>query len=347
MKDERTKPQFFEPSLSENDHNYLKELDEAYLNDYDQDNEETKFKEKDYANLQYNLILFKEGNREATEYIIKAFHRTLHAYANFIVLHRLPYIKLPNKKISIINPSILSFIKLFSGTKMNERFDMKEACDRIYFLFKKYEYGDIYNSLVLALLNMANKYKIITDKNDPHYMPNGTFHVYVKKCFHFDAFYFLKELTKDPLISANLLKLTDDDENDYDTDINNIAYSTISVDEDALEKYNIMIDTIDRQIALKTTDKLTLKEDEVDIYSDESLNFNWINGVTCGSAFKELTPYERELLLLAYAKNQTEDNIAKLYGYSRSAVGSHKRKAIAKLKKTIEQQQKSGEMYEY
>jgi hypothetical protein len=185
--------------------------------------------------------------------------------------------KLPNKKISIINPSILSFIKLFSGTKMNERFDMKEACDRIYFLFKKYEYGDIYNSLVLALLNMANKYKIITDKNDPHYMPNGTFHVYVKKCFHFDAFYFLKELTKDPLISANLLQLTDDDENDYDTDINNIAYSTISVDEDALEKYNIMIDTIDRQIALKTTDKLTLREDEVDIYSDESLNFNWIN----------------------------------------------------------------------
>ncbi len=335
--DEQTKSQSFDNSLREEDYQYLKKLDDAFLNGYDPEDDTTHFTEQDYANLQRNLVLFKDGDREATEYIIKSFHRILHAYAHFIVLHKLPYIRIPGKEeLNKIHPSVLSFIKLFSGTKTKERFDIKDTCDYIYSLFKSYEYGDIYNTLVLALINMANKYKIITDPDDPKYKPNGSFHLYVKKCFHFEAFHFLKDLSKDPLLTANLLQLTDEDENDYDYDNNNVSRSIVPVDEKALFEYNTVIDTIDRQIALQNSNVLTVREDNIDIYGEEALNFNWINGAVCGPIFKSLTPYERELLVLSYARHQTEDTLASLFGYSRATIGSHKRKAIQKLKDAME-----------
>lgn len=328
----------FESSLTEEDSKYAIELSHNYLNNYDPEDDTTNYTEQDYANLQRNLVLFKKGDREATEYIIKAFHRILHTYTCFIVLHKVPYVKAEGKNHTIINrvyPSILSFIKLFSKTKMNEKFKMKDTCDYIYKLFETYKYGDIYNTLVLALLNMANKYKIIIDPNDPKYKPNGTFHLYVKKCFHFDAFYFLKSLVKDPLLNANLLTITDEDENDYDNDINNVCNSVVPIDEHALFEYNTVIDLIDRQNNINNSNALSIKEDYIDIYSDDSLNFNWINGVVCSPVFKELSSYEREILILSYVKNQTEDTLAKLYRCSRSTIGSHKRKAIEKLQKAM------------
>lgn len=340
MEEEQLKSQSFDSSLSDDDYRYLKQLDDAFLNDFDPSDDTTTFTNKDYAELQHNLILYKEGNREATEYIISAFHRILHTYAHFIVLKKIPYVTIINQngvERSVINQSILSFIRLF-GNKNKDKTDksIRDVCEYIYGLFSRYEYGDIYNELVLALLNMANKYKIITDPNDPKYKPNGTFHVYVKKCFHFEAFYFLKQLTKDPLMTMNILSLASDDENDYDEDINNVSRSTVLVDERALLEYNTVIDCIDRQVALANSNKFTMKEDNIDIYSDESLNFNWVNGAVCGPIFKSLTSYERELLVLSYVKNQTEDTLAALYGYSRSTIGSHKRRAIEKIKRAME-----------
>lgn len=340
MTEEQKKSNSFENNLSDEDYQYLKTLDDNYLNSFDPDDETTGFTEQDYANLQHNLVLFKEGNREATEYIVKAFHRILHCYTHFIVLHKLPYVKIKNKNnIMRVNSSILQFIKLFSGTKVKERFDIKETCEYIYKLFKKYEYGDIYNTLVLALLNMANKYKIITDKNNPRYRRNGTFHVYVKKCFHFEAFHFLKELSKDPLLSANLMILSSDEDEDFDYEDNNNNKSSCVIlsDEKTIEEYNTVIDIIDRQYTIQNSNELTIKEDDnIDIYGEEGLNFNWINGVVCSPEFKVLTSYERELLVLSFVKNQTEDTLANLYGYSRSTIGSHKRKAIAKLREARE-----------
>ena len=344
-KEKQIKAKAFDNTLSDDDYKYLKELEEKFLNDFDPEDESTKFTEQDYANLQHNLVLFKQGDREAGEYIVAAFHRVIHAYAHFIVLHKIPYKMVTSKsgnKVPQINPSIMSFIRLFTKISKNkDTSEFKDGCEYIYSLFKKFEYGDIYNELVLALLNMANKYKIITDPNDPKYKPNGTFHLYVKKCFHFEAFNFLKQLIKDPLMNINILSLSDDE--DTECDDPNVVKMSMMVDEKALLKFNTVIDYIDRQIALTETDKLTLKEDEdLDIYSDDALNFNWVNGTVCGPIFKSLTSYERELLVLAYVKNQTEDTLATLYGLSRASIGSHKRKAIAKLKRAMEENKHKG-----
>jgi RNA polymerase sigma factor (sigma-70 family) len=347
MKDEEKKEQNvptygFYSILSESDSKYSRELDDAYLRHFDPKNEDTKFTEQDYANLQHNLVLFKQGNREATEYIIKSFHRILHTYAHFITLNRMPYYKTTDGEDKRVcwNSSLYSFVSLFISPAAKKKYKQKGIMFRetgyyVHTLFKKYEYGDIYNTLVLALLNMANKYKIIDDPNDPKYKPNGTFHIYVKKCFHFEAYHFLKDLIKDPLLNANLLTIVDDEDIDYDDD-DFVQKTPVPIDESVLLEYNTIIDTIDRQTAIKNSNLLTVKEDNIDLYSNDSLNFNWINGVVCGPIFKSLSSYERELLVLSYVKNQTEETLASLYGCSRSTIGSHKRKAIEKLKNAME-----------
>ena len=342
----------FDSKLQEYDYKYSKELDYAYLNGFDPEDINTNFTEQDYANLQRNLVLFKEGNREATEAIIASFHRFLHAYTHFIVLHKIPYYKVKGNDNKIhykMNQSILNFISLFNkqiynttqmftDEKRSNKHLIKDSCEYIYNLFSKFEYGDIYNELTLALLNMANKYKIIDDPNDPMYKPNGTFHVYVKKCFHFEAFHFLKRLCNDPLLNANLLSIAPEDELIDDED--NLQNTTVIVDEKASEEYNILVDCIDRQFAIRNSSLLTVKENynTDNIYDDDALNFNWINGAACSSIFKCLSSYERELLMLSYTRNQTEDTLAKLYGCSRSTIGTHKRRAIQKLKEAMEKE---------
>lgn len=316
--------------LSEDDYKYSQALDAEYINEDEEDFK--KFTEQDYANLQHNLVLFKDGNREATEYIIAAFHRTLHKYTHFIVFNKIQHYKGSDKKTgelkNCIDKSLLSFISLFKCK--NHTFP--QTLDYIHKLFAQYEYGDIYNELVLALLNMANKYKIITDPNDPKYKPNGTFHIYVRKCFHFEAFYFLKQLVKDPITDFNLSSLTISDNDEYSQVMNK---SKLLEDQKIIDEYNLMIDYVDREISLKTTDRLILKEDNIDLYDDNSLNFNWIQGIVCDPVFDILTDYERELLVLSYIKNQTDDVLSILFGYSRAAIGSHRRKAIKKLKEEM------------
>ena len=339
----------YAPSLTEEEYMRIKQLDDKYLNNFDPEDDTTNFTEQDYANLQRNLVLFKEGNREATDYLIAAFYRILRAYAGFISLHQLPYRKYYDPKHDHtgykVHPSVLSFIRLFGGKINDDKYELKkntkvfrESCEYIYKLFAKYNYLEIFNELVLALLNMANKYKIISDPNDYRYKPNGTFHIYVKKCFHFEAFYYLKQLIKDPLINFNLLSLSDEDENDYDNDNNIVNNSVVLVDEEALSKFDAIIDTVDRQIQLQNSPIALREDDDIDVRDMESLNFNWIVGNTCGPLFKTLTPYEREILVLSYVKHQTEDTLAALFHCSRATIGSHKRRAIEKIKKAKENQ---------
>ena len=328
--------------LSPDDYNYLQELDENYLNEYIYNDEATHFTEEDYKILQEQLILYKEGNREACEYIVRAFHRLLHSYTRFIVLKETPtreyYDKKNNCTRKKIDPNILKFIGLFGKKKKDQaRLDyIRDTSDYIHNLFKTYEYGDIYNELVLALLNMANKYKVITDENDPKYKRNGTFHMYVKKCFHFEAWNFLTKLAKDPLV-FNRYNIIDINDDDFDEEYRN--HNTILVDRKATEQFSLMIDYIDRQIEMRNSSKVILKED-VDLLDDDSLNFNWINGAVNNPAFKKLTSYERELLILLYVKNQTEETVAKLLGYSQQGIDLHKKKAVKKLKEALEIQEK-------
>lgn len=319
-----------------NENFFIHKLDDEFQPNHEK-TEDGYFTESDYEELQRNLILYKEGNREAVTYIVRTFHPFLTKYTRFIVDGNLPYYTyidkkgIEHRKVSI---TISQFVSLFieKGSEETNRKKMfSTACIKIKALFSKYEYGDIYNELVLALLNMANKYKIITDKSDPHYKKNGTFHMYVSKCFHWEAHRFLTKLVTDPLSHFEVLKLRDQFD-EMDLEELTEGKDVFIEDESAQFVFDEMFETVSRQNSIQQSTKLTMKEDEnISAYDIDSLNFNWTNGVTCSELFKVLTPYEREIIILSFIKNKSEVEISDIYGYHRATINTHKKRAIAKI----------------
>ena len=314
------------------DNFYINQLDETFKPNHEP-TEDGYFTESDYQELQRNLILYKEGNQEAITYIIRIFHPFITKYARFIIYGDLPYSKyvdaqgIERYKVSA---TISKFVSLFIEKKDNVT-DKKKmfsaTCFRIKTMFFKYEYGDIYNELVLALLNMANKYKI-TQEGDKYHKSNGTFHMYISKCFHWEAYRYLTKLISDPLAHFEVMRLCDQ----FD-DMEGDSPEVFIEDENASFMMQEMLDSASRQSDIQNANTLTLKENEpISIYDIDSLNFNWTNGVTCSELFKELTPYEREIVVLSFIKNKTDIEIGSIYGCHRATINEHKKKIVNKIK---------------
>lgn len=323
-----------------------------------------KFTEEDYKTLNNNLILYKSGNAEAAQYIVSMFHRFIKKYSNFICYGNYGESKdLEEYNSKFRRPSdksLTKFISLFISkadkeqTKNSTERKMlfSEACIRIQKLFSKFEYWDIYNELTCALLNMANKYKI-TQKGDKYHKENGTFHMYVNNCFHFDAYNTLTKIVGDPLAHLETYSIVNDLETNplehvgfktkLNFDISNVSalnklnMEVILKDMDTEKILERMIAKIDRQNSLQSCiNSLILKENtEIDPYDMESLNFNWTNGITCSEIFQCLTSYERELIVMSFAQNKTDAEIASIYGYHRITIVKHKKIAVNKIKEYI------------
>ena len=331
--------------------NAVKErINELYPTEY------KEFKEEDYKMLQQNLILYKEGNAEATNYIISVFHRFIKKYADFISGEKNAnncYIEVRKDK------SLNKFINLFiskearagAQTQQEKLALFGETCGKIRNLFSKFEYWDIYNELTCTLLNMANKYKI-TKPGDEFHKENGTFHMYVNKCFHFDAYNSLNKLIGDPLATRNIYSIEDDvmnygedyinhsygksGDNSYgETLYNFVNQSIILKDTDTDKIIEHMMEKADREKMIRDTTKLVFREDNIDPYELEALNFNWTNGITCSEAFQQLSSYEREILVLSFAQNKTDSEIANIYGCHRITIIKHKKIAIQKIRNAL------------
>lgn len=311
------------------------------MNDWVHDEEEVyeykKFTEEDYRELERNLILYKQGNAEAVTYICQTFHQFIRMYARFIHLRKLPCIEYTDKHGNThhkINASIASFVSLFKNKKELEGLDRGKqfsvTCLKIQTLFSKYEYDDIYNELVLAVLNMANKYQI-REPGDPYYKKNGTFHMYIMKCFHWEAHAFLKKLIKDPLAHLEIMPITD---NFNDIDAEDTESDMIIVKDDTAQLgFERIIENETRRTLIQHADTLTMKEPEdMDAFDIEALNFNWTNGVTCSPLFKILTSYERELIILYYIKKMSDAMIANMYGRNSKTISNQRRAAVRKLR---------------
>ena len=314
--------------------NYAEELNKAFT-PFHEPNENGFYAESDYKELQRNLILYKEGNQEAITYIVRTFHPFIAKYARFIVNGDLPHTRYVDRngvERYKTSPTISSFVSLFidkSDKSLERKQRFSNTCLKIKTLFSKYEYGDIYNELVLALLNMANKYKI-TKEGDEYHKENGTFHMYVSKCFHWEAYRYLTKLINDPLSHFEVMRLCDQfSDIDLEDDVPEVCIEDESANL-ALEK---MLNTASRQSDIEHSKSLTLKEEkEISAYDLESLNFNWTNGITCGELFKDLTSYEREIIILSFIKNKTDIEIGSIYGYHRGTINEHKKRAVNKIK---------------
>ena len=317
--------------------NFIAQLDSAFQTNRVPDKNGDYFKEEDYRELQRNLVLYKEGNQEATTYIVSVFHPFVTKYVRFIINGDLPYSKIRNSKgeeHSRVSPTISKFVSLFieKGIHEDKKKVFSYTCYKIKSLFSKYESGDIYNELVLALLNMANKYKI-TELGEEFHKANGTFHMYVSKCFHWEAYRYLKKLINDPLTHKEVMQLCDqfDDMEEGDTTM------IFMKDENSEFAFEEILSTTDRALEIRNSSSLTIKENEViSVYDTDSLNFNWTNGITCGELFKHLSSYEREIIILSFIKNKTDIEIGDIYGFHRATINAHKKKAVLKIKELAE-----------
>lgn len=319
---------------------FIDQLDAEFKPNHGPDENGVYYTEEDYQELQRNLILYKEGSQEAITYIVRMFHPFITKYVRFIKFGNLPYTEYQTKKgkFNKVSPTISMFVSLFIDkkdkiTKAEKKKVFSSTCTKIRALFEKYEYGDIYNELVLALLNMANKYKI-TQEGDPYHKKNGTFHMYVSKCFHWEAYRFLIKLVKDPLTHFEVMSLRDQ----FDDMEEDETKAVFVKDEEAEKAYEVVINNVSRQDAIAKSQTLTMKEDEsIDAYDMNSLNFNWTNGVTCSEIFKDLTAYERELILLSFVQKKTDIQIGEIYGCHRATINEHKKRAVNKIRLKAQQ----------
>ena len=324
-----------------------------------------KFTEENYKTLNNNLILYKTGNAEAAQYIISMFHRFIKKYTDFICYGYYTNIqeyetKEYNSKFKRpYDKSLTRFISLFISKSDREQAKnatekgalFSEACIKIQRLFSKFEYWDIYNELVCTLLNMANKYKV-TKEGDEYHKENGTFHMYVNKCFHFDAYNTLTKIIGDPLAHFEVYGIEDEFSFEYTKDticnvprsynseitaIDKAGMRVILRDMDTDKILEKMIIKTDRQSKLDSCkNTITLKEDTpIDPYEMESLNFNWTNGNTCSEVFQCLTSYERELILMSFVQHKTDVEIASIYGCHRITIVKHKKIAVNKIREYI------------
>ena len=93
---------------------------------------------------------------------------------------------------------------------------------------------------------MANKYKI-TQPGEKFHKENGTFHMYVSKCFHWEAYKFLKKLVHDPLAHYEVVQLCDQfDKLEFDDD-QDFNEQALVPDEKAEFAYEEMLATASRQ----------------------------------------------------------------------------------------------------
>lgn len=114
--------------------------------------------------------------------------------------------------------------------------------------------------------------------------------------------------------------------------------------------YNLLQKTVFKQDPLSFSD--SLNEDEVSLdlnhlalerlfsplqhreFDKDELGFFWINGL-CSPIFKELTPFDRTILLSRYEKKETDISIAKRYGYHRNSIYLKRHEAINKIKREM------------
>ena len=286
----------------------------------------------DYRMLQNNLIQYKVyKSKEAAEYIIKAFHKILRKYVRFIKEGDTTYSKYTNGKetLSCIDPSLRKFVPLFINKKKETDNRSKEfaiGCVKIFNMFKSYSHYDIYDELVVALLSLASRYKI-TKEGDKYHKENGTFHMYVLKCFHFEAYNVLSKLIKDPSFHCHTVEIHDDYYKDKDNHVVFLKDNTVQ------KTFYDTIENVNREYAITHSSLLSMIETcNVSIYDDESINFNWTNGITCCEIFQSLSSYERELLSLSYVQNKTDQEIGNIYGTCNITIGRHRKKIIEKIK---------------
>ncbi len=279
---------------------------------------------KDYQRVHDLVYEYKNGSMDAADKLLDAFAKFLSNYAVLIKFG----------KYNLNYYSVRSFIKLFiedpkDRKLLNSYFYNQYAGRNIVFstvntimnIFHESSYEDIKQDLKIIFFNMCQKYKDV----------RPSFHTYIDKNFHYYAYRYWEKTIRDPIGRGSSVSISTPIRSMKFTEDTNITFADILEDVQSKVENDYTLNKITVYYDIKASAiPVVYGEETSDTYNNTFLNTNWINGITCSTAFKILTPLERKIIKLWYIDNLTDKEIGEKFGICRGSI--NKRRNIAKTK---------------
>jgi len=249
------------------------------------------------------LRLYQNGDKEVTTLLIDMFKDYIDIYVNLLKYN----------KFDIGNGKVHRFLSLFLSSKLALKQYNYSSYARNMFInkakyiskyFAEYTDDDIRNDIIIIILKLVKKY----NSDRPFFI------LYINKVIH----YYLKNYV-DRIIKSYLdyIDIDEIEQNEIDYKV----YSHFEMVENKLDKERLIHNAI---IPVVKNDNNTL-------------DLNWINGITPTNMFDMLQPVDREILLLYYVKNKTIKDICNSIGYSTINTGIRRKNiSIKKVKEYAE-----------
>ncbi|MNQ36611.1 hypothetical protein D3C85_501350 [compost metagenome] len=245
-----------------------------------------------YEECEALVMLHQQGNKKATEALVHNFQGFLHKYVNAIC----------HSRVNLRDKHIRHFMSLFMPKAMQQRIhqyavngkvnhDLQDAFDSIRKLFRNYRKQEIEQESVLAFLELATRYR--NNQSKGHY-----FHTYLTRAF---CFQFYRQLQ----VLAQTENLFED---------GHIPFWDAASDGDS-GVYSI--DEIPEELIRHMTQEF---EDEI--------NENWVNGITNGDVFDDLSRTQRRIIKLHYVDGLTDGEISDNMGVCRATINRNRLKSI-------------------
>lgn len=294
------------------------------------DKNEKIFGMEEYKQIHDLVYEYQAGSNDAAEKLIDSFKTFLGKYIALVKYGQ----------YSLDHYSVRSFIKLFvedanERKKVNSYFAKgfgKSVADktvaRITGIFSNSTQEDVQQELISIFLTMCTKYKDT----------KPSFHHYIKSNFHYYAYRHFEKSTRDPIARGHVACLTTSSKSYSPSEgfidkfhDNDFVFDFILSDDSVELEMEEMLNEIELHYNVMMSETTTVKpRKKVSIYEDDFLDVNWINGITCSNIFKELSAFERKILVMWYVNNKTDSDIAEEFGVCRGTI--NKRRAVAKNK---------------
>ena len=261
-----------------------------------------RWSKEHYVQLEAWVVDYQAGDTAAAEKIIESYSDFIGSYVNLI----------KTGNCNIVNHSQRHFLAMFASRYLPENLQAQKDPDPYNVNVQHAFYGaaqwlagkfhlfsneEIQNELIIGLLEMAVKYK--------RYKPEGAyFHTYIQKAFHYTANKRLSQILRNPLVF--------DWEENIEFDEDGVADPTGRPFEELVWEGVYQL----RPYGMDPAD-----------YNLRELDDNWVNGYNCDELFSDLSPIDRQILDLRYAKGFKDTEIADMFGWGRRTI-SKRRLAI-------------------
>lgn len=167
---------------------------------------------------------------------------------------------------------------------------------------------ELMNEIIVALLTMAKRYKSQDGK--------PRFHAYILRAFHFQLRRQLQTLVADPIVFRMAYNVNFQ-EDQYDGD-----------NEQGGGARGYRVENMVDQTVFTIEDSL------------DSVNDNWVLGLTASEEYRDFTIMERKIIKMYYVDEMTDQQIANELGTCRATVNRRRNKSIGQLETIFARQRR-------